>query len=276
MQRLLLNRLIKNYYNGFIFLVLLILASLSVLLQYVHMEISLLRGYPKVFPMLIAVYECLVFALSYLVIHSVRRKNPPAWLILRFHFWHFMFMYVPIALTLPMVSRDFISADWWAVVCSVVILFSLPDLSAVMRIWIMSLPLTALGLFYLWQFLVYHKFEPVWSQPLLALFITITNNWVRIIIYGPGSRAESSGMVASQNDYLKFCRLFKLSAREQDVVGLLLTNQSRKEIAGSLFISEETVKKHIQNIYGKMGVHSRVELYVMFADSCGTSDNEKD
>ena len=54
MQRLLLNRLIKNYYNGFIFLVLLILASLSVLLQYVHMEISLLRGYPKVFPMLIA------------------------------------------------------------------------------------------------------------------------------------------------------------------------------------------------------------------------------
>ena len=39
---------------------------------------------------------------------------------------------------------------------------------------------------------------------------------------------------------------------------------SRNEIAGKLFISPETVKKHVQNIYKKLGVKNKIEaLYKM-------------
>jgi DNA-binding CsgD family transcriptional regulator len=51
-----------------------------------------------------------------------------------------------------------------------------------------------------------------------------------------------------------------LSARESDVVELLLVGLSHKEIAERLFISPETVKKHTYNAHRKLGVQNRVQL----------------
>lgn len=51
-----------------------------------------------------------------------------------------------------------------------------------------------------------------------------------------------------------------LSAREADVVELLLIGLTHKEIAERLFIAPETVKKHTYNVHRKLGVQNRVQL----------------
>jgi len=52
-----------------------------------------------------------------------------------------------------------------------------------------------------------------------------------------------------------------LSAREQDVLQKILEDKKRKEIAEELFITENTVKKHISSIFAKLGVANRTELF---------------
>ena len=51
-----------------------------------------------------------------------------------------------------------------------------------------------------------------------------------------------------------------LTAREQEVLQLILSGKSNREIAGALFISESTVKTHARNIFSKYDVGSRAEL----------------
>ena len=51
-----------------------------------------------------------------------------------------------------------------------------------------------------------------------------------------------------------------LSARESDVVELLLAGLTHKEIADRLSIAPETVKKHTYNAHRKLGVQNRVQL----------------
>lgn len=50
-----------------------------------------------------------------------------------------------------------------------------------------------------------------------------------------------------------------LSDRELEVLGLIAEGLSNQEIAGRLFISVETVKRHVTNIHGKLGVRSRTQ-----------------
>jgi ATP/maltotriose-dependent transcriptional regulator MalT len=59
-----------------------------------------------------------------------------------------------------------------------------------------------------------------------------------------------------------------LSNRELEVLGLAAQGFRNKEIAGRLFISEKTVKTHLQNTYEKLGAHSRTEA-VMKAKEAG-------
>ncbi len=50
-----------------------------------------------------------------------------------------------------------------------------------------------------------------------------------------------------------------LSQREQEIIQLLAKGYRYKEIGQKLFISEDTVRTHIRNIYGKLQVNSRSE-----------------
>ena len=48
-----------------------------------------------------------------------------------------------------------------------------------------------------------------------------------------------------------------LTDRELEVLRLVAAGKSNREIAGALVISEHTVARHVQNIFGKLGVSSR-------------------
>ncbi len=51
-----------------------------------------------------------------------------------------------------------------------------------------------------------------------------------------------------------------VTARERQIVESILAGMSNREIGDKLGISEETVKRHIRNIYDKLGVSNRMEL----------------
>lgn len=51
-----------------------------------------------------------------------------------------------------------------------------------------------------------------------------------------------------------------LTEREKEVLQLILSGKSNKEIAANLSISENTVKTHVRNIFSKYDVSSRAEL----------------
>lgn len=50
-----------------------------------------------------------------------------------------------------------------------------------------------------------------------------------------------------------------LTERETEVLQLLAQGQANKQIAGNLHITEKTVKVHVSNILGKLGVQSRTQ-----------------
>lgn len=50
-----------------------------------------------------------------------------------------------------------------------------------------------------------------------------------------------------------------LTAREQEVLGLLAAGSSNREIATALFVSLATVKTHLAHIYGKLDARNRNE-----------------
>ena len=65
----------------------------------------------------------------------------------------------------------------------------------------------------------------------------------------------------------------ELTERETEVLKLVATGMSYKDIAAELFISHRTVQNHVQNTLGKLQLHNRVEL-VRFAFARGLETPE--
>ena len=56
----------------------------------------------------------------------------------------------------------------------------------------------------------------------------------------------------------------KLSAREREILELIISGLSNKEIASRLSVSVLTLRWHLKQIYKKLQVHSRVEVVLKF------------
>ena len=58
----------------------------------------------------------------------------------------------------------------------------------------------------------------------------------------------------------RFCEKFAISKREREIIQQVMIGKSNKQIEDILFISHNTVKNHIYNVYQKVNVNSRMEL----------------
>ena len=72
---------------------------------------------------------------------------------------------------------------------------------------------------------------------------------------------EESGRTVKE-----FVRNGPLSARESEIAELLLKGRTYKAIADELFVSQNTVKTHVKNIYYKYEVQSRSELATLMIE----------
>ena len=69
------------------------------------------------------------------------------------------------------------------------------------------------------------------------------------------------------------CSEFHLSARERDIIHMILKGKSNKEIEQELFISPHTVKNHVYHIFQKAGIKSRGQLVsLILQKSSGPGD----
>lgn len=59
----------------------------------------------------------------------------------------------------------------------------------------------------------------------------------------------------------------ELTEREVEVIKMLLRGYTYKAIAEKLFITENTIKYHVKNIYQKLEVKNKMELIKMFVDN---------
>jgi DNA-binding NarL/FixJ family response regulator len=58
-------------------------------------------------------------------------------------------------------------------------------------------------------------------------------------------------------------QLASLTAREEEILKLLATGESNREIAQRLFISEQTVKNHVASIFRKLRVNDRTKAALL-------------
>lgn len=54
-----------------------------------------------------------------------------------------------------------------------------------------------------------------------------------------------------------------LTSRENEIFNMLASNKTTKDIANKLGISEKTVRNHVSNVIGKLGVESRTQAIII-------------
>jgi DNA-binding NarL/FixJ family response regulator len=57
---------------------------------------------------------------------------------------------------------------------------------------------------------------------------------------------------------------YNLSKREMEIIQLMIDGKSNQDIGDALVISISTVKKHVYNIFTKLGINSRMQMLKIF------------
>ena len=57
-----------------------------------------------------------------------------------------------------------------------------------------------------------------------------------------------------------------LTRREREIAVLVASGLSNREIGARLFISKRTVDAHVEHIFGKLDISSRIQLTVMLRE----------
>lgn len=110
------------------------------------------------------------------------------------------------------------------------------------------------------------NYPPVFFPLCYAIFSII---FARHFIKLYGHHPHISTLPEASSEQVPVEELFQnynISPREQEVIRLILQGYSNQQIGDTLFISLSTVKKHVTNIYQKLGIKSRYELITLFKD----------
>jgi two-component system, NarL family, nitrate/nitrite response regulator NarL len=83
--------------------------------------------------------------------------------------------------------------------------------------------------------------------------------------------SESVG-ATSGGESVRAFEEFGLTGREREILERVATGRSNKQIAGEFWLSEQTIKYHLTNVYRKLGVSSRTEA-ARFAYDHGLAGN---
>lgn len=75
----------------------------------------------------------------------------------------------------------------------------------------------------------------------------------------PTINAVLAGQVAVPADHRHQVERPLLSTREKEVMRLIVSGMSNKEIGRQMFLAESTVKSHVSSMLSKLGVRSRLE-----------------
>lgn len=94
-----------------------------------------------------------------------------------------------------------------------------------------------------------------------VLFIGSVFLFIRLfqIMYVPAPNSKNEREIFDD-----FSINYNLSARERDVLRLLLDDKTNKEISEEICVSENTIKFHVRNLLKKTGCKSRVELKTVY------------
>jgi DNA-binding CsgD family transcriptional regulator/MFS family permease len=100
------------------------------------------------------------------------------------------------------------------------------------------------------------------GTPLVALSGTVFMLVIALffLLYQKLYETAVPAEVIEQQRLAEYARRFGLSAREQDILNLIVNGMSNAEISSALYITESTVKFHASNIFKKTGKSSRLEL----------------
>lgn len=74
---------------------------------------------------------------------------------------------------------------------------------------------------------------------------------------------RSQQVAAQKTETIQSTEIFSLSKREVEILEKIAAGLNYNQIADSLFISAKTARKHIENIYQKLHVHSKLEAVQM-------------
>ena len=112
--------------------------------------------------------------------------------------------------------------------------------------------------------------EP-YTVPLISSFVLlIVVN--RLITFVTDVFSESAQIVGAERLDGRVAELAAerdLTPREAEVMRMLAAGRTRREIADDFAVSTNTVRWHVQNVYEKLGVHTREELVALLGEGEG-------
>lgn len=77
---------------------------------------------------------------------------------------------------------------------------------------------------------------------------------------------KSGNLVSEKLSVAGATEIYNLTRREETILRLLMEGRDNTTICESLVISENTLKKHILNLYRKLGINNRVGLFKMIRE----------
>jgi DNA-binding CsgD family transcriptional regulator len=105
-------------------------------------------------------------------------------------------------------------------------------------------------------FVVAYRGFPTLLQSLPQVMMPESRVFSSLVVSLDRSLAESAGLKTPSRTKIGATRL---TAREQEVLGLVRQGLSNREIARTLWISESTVKVHVRHVLAKLDAKSRTE-----------------